>query len=137
MKLTSGFVDSYLALNKEEPKAFEAGLKELATEETEKVMQIVTSWMKDGLKQGRREGRTEGRREGRTEGRREGIEEGQLRAIRGDVLEILQARFSRVPAGLKDALKAIKDRKRLRLLLRQAATVPNLKEFERRITNAA
>src|SRR5215831_5329128 len=136
MKLTSGFVDAYLELNQEERKAFEAEVKELATEETEEVMQIVTSWMKEGIKQGRREGRTEGRREGRTEGRRQGIEEGQLKAIRGDVLEILQARFKRVPARVKDVLKAIKDRKHLRLLLRQAATAPNLKEFERRLAGS-
>jgi len=144
MKLTSGFVDAYLELNQEERKAFEAEVKELATEETEEVMQIVTSWMKEGIKQGRREGRTEGRREGRTEGRREGrtegrrqgIEEGQLKAIRGDVLEILQARFKRVPARVNDVLKAIKDRKHLRLLLRQAATAPNLKEFERRLAGS-
>jgi len=31
--------------------------QELATEETEEVMQIVTSWMKEGIEQGRREGR--------------------------------------------------------------------------------
>ena len=99
-------------------------------------MQIVTSWMQEGLKKGRREGRTEGRREGRTEGRRQGVEEGQLKAVRDDVLEILQARFRRVPVRVKDALKVIKDRKRLRLLLRHAVTSPNLKEFEKRLADS-
>src|SRR5215470_18667801 len=89
MKLTSGFVDAYLDLNREEQAAFDAEVQALAADETEEVMEIVTSWMKEGLKQGRREGRTEGRREGRTEGRRQGLEEGQLRAVRVDILEIL------------------------------------------------
>ena len=83
-----------------------------------------------------KEGLTQGRREGRTEGRREGIEEGQLKAIKADVLEILQARFKRIPAGLRDGLKTIKDRRRLRRLLRQTATAPNLKEFERRLAES-
>ena len=35
-------------------------------------MQIVTSWMEQGLQQGRKEGRKEGKKEGRKEGRKEG-----------------------------------------------------------------
>ena len=52
MRLISGFVDSYLDLNKEERVTFEAELNALPTKETEMVMQIATSWMKEGLKQG-------------------------------------------------------------------------------------
>jgi len=129
MKLTSGFVDAYLDLNREEQAAFEAEVQALAADETEEVMEIVTSWMREGLKQGRRQGRTEGRREG--------LEEGQLRAARADVLEILEARFKKVPAGMKKTLRAIEDRKRLRLLLRQAATAANLKEFQRHLVESA
>jgi flagellar biosynthesis/type III secretory pathway protein FliH len=129
LKLISGFVDAYLDLSSEEQTTFEAEVEALPTEETDKVMEIVTSWMKEGLKQGR----TEGRREGRTEGRRQGLEEGQLKAMRYDVVEILEARFKKVPYGLKSAIRTVKDRKRLRLLLRQAATVASLKEFERHL----
>jgi flagellar biosynthesis/type III secretory pathway protein FliH len=114
-----------LELNREEQEKFETEIEALASEETEGVMEIVTSWMKDGLKQGRREGR------------QQGIVEGQLKAVRDDVLEILEARFKRVPAGLKKTLKTIEDRKRLKLLLRQAATVASMKEFQRRLTEAA
>ena len=64
MRLISGFVDSYLDLNKEERVTFEAELNALPTKETEKVMQIVTSWMKEWAQARTREGRTEGRREG-------------------------------------------------------------------------
>src|SRR5262249_2010701 len=133
MRLTSGFIDAYLDLNREEQRAFQAEVQALGTHETEKLMEIVTSWMEEGLKQGR----TEGRRQGLTEGRREGIEEGQLKAVRADVLEILEARFKRVPAGVKKTLRAIEDRKRLRSLLRQAATTANLKEFERHLAESA
>ena len=99
-------------------------------------MEVVTSWMEEGLRQGRREGRQEGRQEGRREGRREGIEEGQIRAARDAVIEILQARFKRIPPALKRTLKGLDDRKRLKLLLRQAATAATLKDFERRLSQA-
>jgi hypothetical protein len=118
MKLISGFVDRYLKLNTDEQEKFQAEVKALAFEETEGVMQIVTSWMEEGLLQGRKEG----------------IEEGQLQAVRDDVIEILSARFKRIPVGLKRTLKVIDDRRQLKLLLRQAATVPSLKEFQRRLT---
>jgi hypothetical protein len=120
MKLISGFVDRYLKLNTEEQEEFQAEVKALAFEETEGVMEIVTSWMEEGLLQGRQEG----------------IEEGQLQAVRDDVIEILSARFKKVPAGVKRTLAAIEDRRQLKLLLRQAATVPSLKEFQRRLTES-
>jgi len=125
MSLISGFIDTYLDLSTKEQKEFEAEVGALAADETESVMEIVTSWMRKGL--------AEGRREGRTEGRREGIEEGQLRATRTDVVEILQARFKRVPGGVKRSLSSIQDRKTLKLLLRHAATVASLKEFQQRL----
>jgi hypothetical protein len=56
MQLISGFVDTYLQLNAAEQQRFDARLA--ATEplqEREVVMQIVTSWMRDGIKQGRQE----------------------------------------------------------------------------------
>jgi hypothetical protein len=120
MNLISGFVDRYLKLNTEEQEEFQAEVKALAFEETEGVMEIVTSWMEEGLLQGRQEG----------------IEEGQLQAVRDDVIEILSARFKKVPAGVKRTLAAIEDRRQLKLLLRQAATVPSLKEFQRRLTES-
>jgi hypothetical protein len=120
MKLISGFVDRYLKLNTEEQEEFQAEVKALAFEETEGVMEIVTSWMEEGLLQGRQEG----------------IEEGQMQAVRDDVTEILSARFKKVPAGVKRTLAAIEDRRQLKLLLRQAATVPSLKEFQRRLTES-
>jgi len=106
-------------------------------------MEIVTSWMKEGLRRGRQEGRQEGRQQGRQEGRqegiregerkgkREGIEEGQLRAARDAIAEILQVRFKKVPPGVKTSIKRVDDRNQLKMLLRQAATVPALRDFQR------
>jgi hypothetical protein len=71
-------------------------VRELAIEESEEVVLIVTSQLKEGS----------------SKDAAKGIEEGQLKAIQDDVLEILQARFKRIPAGLRDSLKSIRDRRR-------------------------
>jgi flagellar biosynthesis/type III secretory pathway protein FliH len=145
MRLISGFVDAYLRLTAKEQLEFQGEIKALSSAEKENVMEIVTSWMEDGLKQGRQEGRRQGlqqgrrqglqqgRRQGLQQGRREGVEQGQLKASRDGVLEFLEARFNKVPVGVKATLKAIDDRKRLKLLLREAATATSLKEFQRRL----
>jgi predicted transposase/invertase (TIGR01784 family) len=114
MKLISGFIDNYLDLNREESKEFEAEVRELAVKEKEHVMEIMTSWKKEGLRQGLAQGRVE--------------------AVRGAVVDILEARFNRVPAAVKRALKAVEDQKQLKLLLRQAATVVSIKEFAIQLT---
>lgn len=50
--LISGFVDTYLRLNKTEEAAFKAELNKIELEEKEEIMQIVTSWMERGIEQG-------------------------------------------------------------------------------------
>jgi hypothetical protein len=57
LHLASGFVDVYLRLSEEEQKLFEAELQQLPEGEREKVMEIITSWMEEGLEKGREEGR--------------------------------------------------------------------------------
>ncbi len=52
MQLISGFVDTYLRLNKIEEQTFKTEIGTLVTEEKEEVMQIVTSWMEAGIEQG-------------------------------------------------------------------------------------
>lgn len=57
MQLISGFVDTYLKLNAEEEEAFKVEIGRTTPQETkEDVMQIVTSWMQQGIEQGRQEG---------------------------------------------------------------------------------
>jgi len=60
MQLISGFVDTYLKLSREEERAFQREVRATPTIERKKVMEIVTSWMEQGIKQGRKEGRQEG-----------------------------------------------------------------------------
>lgn len=50
--LISGFVDTYLRLNKTEEAAFKAELNKIGSDEKEEIMQIVTSWMEQGIEQG-------------------------------------------------------------------------------------
>lgn len=56
-QLISGFIDTYLRLNPEEEAVFQAELNKIVPEEQEGVMEIVTSWMEQGLQLGIQEGR--------------------------------------------------------------------------------
>lgn len=64
MQLISGFIDTYLQLSRAEERIFLRSTEKTPPRERKKVMEIVTSWMKEGLRRGRQEGRQEGRREG-------------------------------------------------------------------------
>ncbi|MFM6310307.1 MAG: DUF4351 domain-containing protein, partial [Dolichospermum sp.] len=50
-----GFIDTYLRLNKIEEQRFKAEIGSLIPAEKEEVMQIVTSWMEQGIEKGRQE----------------------------------------------------------------------------------
>jgi predicted transposase YdaD len=65
-RLISGFVDTYLRLNVQEEQVFQEAVSTIETTEQEGIMQIVTSWMEQGIA----EGRIEGEQRGRTEGER-------------------------------------------------------------------
>ena len=60
--LISGFVDSYLPLTIEQESEFAQELNQLASQEREGVMEIVTSWMEKGLEQGLEQGLEKERR---------------------------------------------------------------------------
>lgn len=55
-RLISGFVDTYLRLNQQEEQVFVAEIGKLETSEREDVMEIVTSWMEQGIEQGIEQG---------------------------------------------------------------------------------
>lgn len=52
MQLISGFVDTYLRLNAQENQNFQTQLSQLKPQEEEPIMQIVTSWMEQGIERG-------------------------------------------------------------------------------------
>jgi hypothetical protein len=55
-RLLSGFVDTYLRLNEPESQMFRVELDRLEPAEQESVMEIVTSWMAQGIEQGIEQG---------------------------------------------------------------------------------
>ncbi len=57
VQLISGFIDTYLKLNDQEQAVFTEQLASIEPEKQEGVMQIVTSWMEQGLEQGREQGK--------------------------------------------------------------------------------
>ena len=54
VQLISGFIDTYLRLNVQEEGMFQAEIGKLDESEQVGVMQIVTSWMEQGIEQGER-----------------------------------------------------------------------------------
>ncbi|RCJ24144.1 flagellar assembly protein H [Nostoc sp. ATCC 43529] len=52
MQLISGFIDTYLRLNVQEKEIFQAEIAQFEPTQQEGVMQIVTSWMEEGIQQG-------------------------------------------------------------------------------------
>ena len=75
-RIISGFVDTYLRLTPDETKQYETKRSNLREPEREAIMEIETSWSKEGRRIGRKEGRQEGLQEGRQEGLQEGRQEG-------------------------------------------------------------
>lgn len=60
MKLISGLVDTYLKLTTKELQVFNKEIDKIIPSEKEQIMEIVTSWMQDGIQQGLVQGRKEG-----------------------------------------------------------------------------
>jgi hypothetical protein len=52
-RLLSGFIDTYLQLNAHEAVQFQTALVQAQLQEQEVVMEIVTSWMREGIQQGK------------------------------------------------------------------------------------
>jgi predicted transposase/invertase (TIGR01784 family) len=98
-RLISGFVDTYLRLNMQEEHAFQNEVGTLDVTEREDIMQIVTSWMEQGIAEGEQRGRAEGRTGGRTEGRTE-----EARSL---VIRLLGRRVGIVPANIETQVQSL------------------------------
>lgn len=55
MQLISGFIDTYLRLSSEEERLLRADIARIEPTEQEVIMRIVTSWMEEGIEQGKQE----------------------------------------------------------------------------------
>ena len=122
VRLISGFIDTYLRLNAAEELRFKAQVARVPdAQQKHHVMEIVTSWMEEGLQRGRQEGRQEGLQQGRREG--------LLHEAREGLLEVLEARFGEIPYALREQVLAVADPAELKRHLRQAVLVPDLPTF--------
>ncbi|WP_080683823.1 DUF4351 domain-containing protein [Aphanizomenon flos-aquae] len=102
MQLISGFIDSYLRLNQIEEEKFKTELGSLIPEEQEEVMQIVTSWMEQGIERGIEQGIEQGiergiereknliiRQVNRKLGKIDAKLEAQIRNLNVEIIELL------------------------------------------------
>jgi predicted transposase YdaD len=94
-KLISGFVDTYLRLNLQEEQVFQEAVGTLEGTEREDIMQIVTSWMEQGIAEGEQRGRTEGISVGRTE---------EAQSL---ILRLLARRVGTLPASTEAQVQAL------------------------------
>ena len=77
--------------------------------------------------------RLEGKEEGKLEGLSQGLSEGQLRAFRTAVQRALEIRHGLCPEGIREALDAIGDPKRLEQLLETAFRSESLEVFAQKL----
>lgn len=98
-RLISGFVDTYLRLNAAETTVFQSELGKMDPVQREGIMQIVTSWMEQGIA----EGITQGIAQGVTQGERSLILR-QLTRRLGDIPEELRSRIAELPLEQLDIL---------------------------------
>ncbi len=72
----------------------------------------------------------EGEQRGEKRGEQRGEKRGEIRAKRGDVLTVLQARFDSVPDPVLKKVRSMRSLSRLDDLLRKAAVAKNVDEIE-------
>ncbi|MBI4616368.1 MAG: DUF2887 domain-containing protein [Planctomycetes bacterium] len=92
---------------------------------------------KRGVKLGEKRGVKLGEKRGVKLGEKRGEKLGELRALRQALRDVVEARFKRVPNDLGCWIESCPDRRRLKTLLRKAATDPDLDAIRRRLERAA
>jgi hypothetical protein len=85
-QLISGFVDTYLNLTETEAQMFQVEIGRLEAAEQEGVMEIVTSWMQQGMERG--------------------IEQG-IQRERSLILRLLTRKVGELPEGLRSQLNGL------------------------------
>ncbi len=105
MQLLAGFFDSYLVLTREEEAQVQAQLaRELPLEEVAQMTEILTSWHKRGM------------------------EEGRMEETRVAILEYVESRFGVHPEGLEMALETASDLEQLKRLRREIFKAASLED---------
>jgi hypothetical protein len=109
-QLILGFVETYLELTAKEELKLQRKIDTLPENDQDRIMKMLLPGERAGLRKGRQEGR--------------------LETLREDVLEILEARFKRIPYGLNEKVQKISTEARLRRLHRRAVLVKSVEAFE-------
>ncbi len=125
------FIDWIMVLPEELEQRFEETVLQF---EEEQRMQYVASferiWLKRGMEQGRQKGLEQGLEKGLEKGIQKGHLMGLLEKSREDNIDILRARFEKVPRVIIAAINDMDDLFSLKELLKKAATVRSLDEFQ-------
>ncbi len=102
VRLVSGFLDTYLRLTAREQRLFESELESVPDHEKGNVMEIVTSWMEEGIEKGRAQGIAQGREIERRESTARMLRQVARRC--GPLPAELIARVSKLPVDALDRL---------------------------------
>lgn len=113
-RFISGFIDTYLELNAVENLIMRQQLETINPQQKELAMEIVTSWMREGIAQGLEQGLKQGLKEG--------------------VLNILTIRFENLSPQLIEQINSIDELSQLRDLHQKAVKSATLNEFESYLT---
>jgi len=95
--------------------------------------QGIQQGMEQGIHQGMERGMHQGMERGLHQGMERGLHQGMERGMQESVIEVLEARFGAVSASIRKRLTSITDRAMLEDLLKKAATVPTLTEWEKNV----
>ncbi len=90
MQMISGFVDTYLDLSPLEEIEFEEEIRKFSQPIQEGVMQITTSWMRQGLEQGITQGLEQGIAQGLEQGIAQGLEQGIAQGLEQGITQGLE-----------------------------------------------
>lgn len=129
-RLISGFIDTYLRLNAEEELRLRREIEKVDTVERSGIMEIVTSWMEEGLQKGLQQGLEQGLEQGLRQGLEQGLEQGREQGFQQGLLDILEVKFGDVPESLIVTIKQLSDYPLLRELHKKAVKVASLEEFQ-------
>jgi len=123
-----------------------------------KAEKLIQQGMQEGMQEGRQEGIQEGMQQGIQQGMQEGpqrllrlqgmlegillgtlqgIQEREIRKAREVIVVVLEARFGHIPSSVRKRLAGISDQAALKDLLRKAAIVASVTEWESRIPESS
>jgi flagellar biosynthesis/type III secretory pathway protein FliH len=101
--MISRFVDTYLKLTDDEKQQYVRARSKLCEPEREAIMEIETSWSREGRRLGRKEGMEKGIQKGLQKGRQEGRQEEALLLVS----KLLSRRFGTVDNTMLERLKSL------------------------------